>query len=123
MKHGNISTAIYSSPIGNLEIAANDDILVYIRYIENSSISKRNCKNPDNAHISATISQLTEYFSGKRTKFDLPIKPAGSEFQNKIWNELKNIPFSGVTSYGELGEIIGKKKSARAVGAWAHSRQ
>ena len=62
-------------------------------------------------------SQLGEYFAGDRREFDLPLAPAGSEFQRRVWEALREIPYGETESYGELAERIGHPGSARAVGA------
>lgn len=61
--------------------------------------------------------QLSEYFDGTRTEFDLPLAPAGTEFQRCVWNELRLIPWGARISYGELARRIGKPDAVRAVGA------
>ncbi len=61
--------------------------------------------------------QLGEYFTGARREFDLPLAPRGSEFQVRVWDALREIPYGETESYGELAERIGHPGSARAVGA------
>ena len=60
--------------------------------------------------------QLTEYFAGTRREFDLPLIQCGTEFQRRVWAELKKIPYGKTISYGELAKKIGSPKAARAVG-------
>lgn len=60
--------------------------------------------------------QLEEYFALKRKKFDLPLSPAGSAFQKKVWAELLKIPYGKTAAYGEIAEKIGNKNACRAVG-------
>ena len=60
--------------------------------------------------------QLTEYCAGKRTTFDLPLAPRGTEFQQTIWQLLTKIPYGQTRTYGELAAILGNPKAARAVG-------
>jgi len=64
--------------------------------------------------------QLLEYFRGERTKFDLPLDPAGTTFQRKVWCELERIPFGTVATYGEIAARTGLPKGARAVGQANH---
>ncbi|MEP6802022.1 MAG: methylated-DNA--[protein]-cysteine S-methyltransferase [Acidobacteriota bacterium] len=61
--------------------------------------------------------QLSEYFSGRRTSFDLPLAPRGTEFQQRVWAELVRIPFGTRATYGELARRIGRPAASRAVGA------
>ena len=62
------------------------------------------------------IKQLKEYFAGTRLQFDLPIFQIGTDFQQKVWGELFNIPYGTTQSYGQLARKIGDIKSVRAVG-------
>ena len=64
--------------------------------------------------------QLLEYFRGERKRFDLPLAPAGTAFQRKIWRELERIPFGTVVTYGEIAARAGIPKGARAVGQANH---
>lgn len=61
--------------------------------------------------------QLEEYFAGDRTEFDLPLAPRGTSFQHRVWRAVRDIPFGETISYGELADIVGNPRAARAVGA------
>jgi methylated-DNA-[protein]-cysteine S-methyltransferase len=61
--------------------------------------------------------QLGEYFDGKRTSFDLPLAPEGSEFQRKVWMQIARIPHGETITYSELAKRAGAPGSARAAGA------
>jgi len=60
--------------------------------------------------------QFGEYFKGKRKSFILPLTMNGTDFQMKVWNALKKIPYGKTVSYGELAAMIGNPKACRAVG-------
>lgn len=60
--------------------------------------------------------QLRAYFVGELTRFDLPLRFAGTEFQQRVWRALCDIPFGETTSYGALAARIGRPTSSRAVG-------
>jgi methylated-DNA-[protein]-cysteine S-methyltransferase len=64
----------------------------------------------------AAADQLDAYFAGELTTFDLPLAPLGSEFQQRVWTALREIPYGRTESYGELAERIGSPGAARAVG-------
>jgi len=66
--------------------------------------------------IKTAAAQLAEYFAGKRAKFDLPLAPAGTEFQRSVWRALQTIPYGKTRSYGEIAAQIGNPKAFRAVG-------
>lgn len=61
--------------------------------------------------------QLTDYFAGKRTQFDLPLNLSGTEFQVSVLEALQTIPYGETTSYGAIAQQIGRPKAVRAVGA------
>lgn len=71
----------------------------------------------DKKRLSNYVEQFTEYFSGNRKSFDIPIDLQGTEFQMKVWNALQNIPFGEICSYSDIAEKINKPASVRAVGA------
>ena len=60
--------------------------------------------------------QLAEYFDGRRRCFDLPLRIAGTPFQERVWNALLAIPYGEVRSYGEVAKAIGAPQAVRAVG-------
>ena len=63
-----------------------------------------------------TEKQLKEYFSGKRQKFNLKLTPKGTDFQKRVWNLLKEIPYGSTTTYNELALKLGSATYTRAVG-------
>lgn len=67
--------------------------------------------------LAATAEQLGEYFSRERREFSLPLAPAGTEFQQRVWAALAEIPYGELRSYGELAAILGDPSMAQAVGA------
>ena len=62
------------------------------------------------------VAQLNAYFAGRRTRFDLPLSPAGTEFQRQVWQALRSIPYGETISYGELARRVGNPRASRAVG-------
>lgn len=60
--------------------------------------------------------QLNDYLASKRRSFTLPLAPEGTEFQQKVWKTLQDIPCGEIRSYGEVAKRIGQPKAARAVG-------
>ena len=67
--------------------------------------------------LKEAVRQLKEYFKGDRTEFDLPLAPAGTQFQKSVWRNLCDIPYGETISYGELARRVGNPKASRAVGA------
>ncbi|MFT6796896.1 MAG: methylated-DNA-[protein]-cysteine S-methyltransferase [Maribacter sp.] len=63
------------------------------------------------------VYQLNEYFEGNRTGFDLKLNPSGTDFQQKVWKELLEIPYGKTVSYLQLSKSLGDSKAVRAVAA------
>jgi len=72
--------------------------------------------DPDAEPFAAASAQLAAYFAGRLTDFDLPLAPAGTAFQRRVWSALQTIPYGQRRSYGELARQIGSAKASRAVG-------
>ncbi len=72
--------------------------------------------HPDDPYLFNVFQQLREYFNRSRTKFDLPLNPKGTEFQNKVWKEVSKIPFGKTKTYKEIALKVGDVKTIRAVG-------
>jgi len=66
--------------------------------------------------IKKAAKQFNEYFDGNRKSFSLPLSLHGTDFQIKVWNALRKIPYGKTVSYGELAAKIGNSKACRAVG-------
>ena len=60
--------------------------------------------------------QLSEYLKGERKSFDLPLRMRGTDFQQRVWNALLDIPYGETRSYKQIAEAIGNPKAVRAVG-------
>lgn len=118
---------LMSSPLGPILLARNDAGLTHINFQQGNDhvidVAARvadGWQRDDTASddiFADTITQLTEYFAGKRTNFDLPLAPSGTDFQQKVWAELCRIPFGETITYGELAQRINQPTAARAVGA------
>lgn len=73
--------------------------------------------SPTNSILGESARQLREYFTGKRTQFDVPLDVSGTDFQRRAWLGLLDIPFGGTRSYSEHASSIGRPRAVRAVGA------
>lgn len=69
----------------------------------------------ENPHFNTLRWQLAEYFEGERREFDIPLDPAGTEFQKQVWLSLRQIPYGHTTTYAKQAELLGKPSSVRAV--------
>lgn len=102
----------FDSPIGAVTVYANGDHVVHLE-ISSSGLPEIGKSKT----LAQAEKQLKQYFSGKRTEFDVPIKMAGTEFQAAVWQMVAEIPFGEVLSYGQIASAIGKPLASRAVGA------
>ena len=66
--------------------------------------------------INEAYRQLSEYLLGERKRFDLPLNPQGTVFQQQVWKALCDIPYGETRSYKQIAEAIGNPKAVRAVG-------
>jgi methylated-DNA-[protein]-cysteine S-methyltransferase len=101
----------YQSPLGYLIIESNGEAITKIDFAEKDISGQQKLEVLEDCKV-----QLQEYFEGKRLIFDLPLKPEGTEFQQKVWNELLKIPFGVTQTYHELAVKLGNPKVIRAAG-------
>jgi methylated-DNA-[protein]-cysteine S-methyltransferase len=108
------------SPVGKLKLVATSKALVAILWEqEHPDRVKLDTMNLDPQHpiLIEAERQLSEYFAGKRIQFDLPLQLDGTEFQKKVWQALRDIPFGKTRSYLDLARTVGSPNASRAVGA------
>ena len=109
--------SLLDSPIGELLLTGDSESVTGIWMLSHRSEWKRTKTMPrDDEALASTRAQLTEYFAGERSSFDLPLVPEGTGFQRKVWSALCEIPYGETISYGELARHIGQPSAARAVG-------
>ncbi len=115
MKLENVFKAYYESEPGLIEITAGETGIITLYFTKKKSNLKSDSKSFP-VHLKDCIRQLDEYFKGKRMTFDLPLIISGTDFQKKVWNELKKIPFGKTASYKEIALKAGNIKAVRAIG-------
>ena len=115
----------YFSPCGELVLASYADKLCLCDWSDNP-FAERNrrrltrgmnvsFKTETTSVLEETKRQLDEYFAGKRKAFDIQLRLTGTDFQNKVWNALLDIPYGATKSYKDIARYIGKPKAVRAV--------
>jgi methylated-DNA-[protein]-cysteine S-methyltransferase len=108
------------SPLGPLLIVVDEQgTLTQLDFTETRSKNHPNVDNAvgDDKRCEHVVRQLAEYFAGERRDFNLKVAPEGTEFQRKVWNVLRTIPFGQTISYGEQARRLGNPNASRAVGA------
>ncbi len=112
-----ITHSFYESPLGTLTLVAEGDALTGVFFADHARRPPASAFGTrDDAPFEAVRRQLDEYFGGSRKEFDLPLAPAGDEFERRVWRELVRIPFGETRSYGAIAQQLGDKRLARAVG-------
>jgi len=110
------------SPIGPLTLAGDGEVLTNLRMVDQTYEPDRTDWIHDDTAFGAAVEQLAAYFTGQLRSFDLELKMGGTDFQLRVWNALRTIPYGETRSYGEIAAQIGSPKAARAVGlANAHN--
>jgi methylated-DNA-[protein]-cysteine S-methyltransferase len=108
------------SPLGPMLLLATGDALAAIHFdgqrhqIATDAESRH---DPDHPALRAAKAQLTEYFGGTRTAFDLPLAPVGTAFQRAVWSAIRSVGYGETIAYGELAARAGAPRSIRAAGA------
>lgn len=110
-------TTTVQSPIGPLRLAASDGALtgVYMNAQRHMPTLPDDLAY-DDTWFKEIASQLTAYFNGNLTAFDVPINLSGTDFQCSVWRQLRLIPYGETISYGELARRLGNPNASRAVG-------
>ena len=105
------------SPTGTLLLVADEAGLREIAFPrQGRAASPKDGWEESPAPFHEVTRQLRAYFAGKLERFDLPLAPEGTSFQQKVWRELCKIPYGETISYGELARRIGNPNASRAVG-------
>jgi methylated-DNA-[protein]-cysteine S-methyltransferase len=110
----------YSSPIGALLLTSDGEALTSLHLpFERGMSTDDRPDNPrqDRGPFREALDQLDAYFAGELRSFELPLRPAGTDFQRLAWKALMEIPFGTTISYADQARRIGRPGAARAVGA------
>lgn len=105
-----METVNIKTPLGMITIKGDKNGIAIISIADEGEISK-----VIPPVLQEAVTQLQDYFDGKRTHFDLKLNPAGTDFQQKVWKGLCEIPFGKTMSYLELAKQLGDVKAIRAV--------
>lgn len=102
------------SPIGLLTIEETDGAITALRF------GGETVSPPPTPLLQRAAQQLTEYFAARRRRFDLPLRPQGTAFQQAAWSALCDIPYGQTRTYAQQAAAIGRPKACRAVGMANH---
>jgi AraC family transcriptional regulator of adaptative response/methylated-DNA-[protein]-cysteine methyltransferase len=114
------------TPLGTMLAVADDAGLRLLEFVDRRGLErelamlrqrlKATIVPGNNATLDAVGAQLERYFKGESLRFDLPLAPVGSEFQQRVWSELRAIPPGHTRSYLEMAQRVGVPRAARAIG-------
>ncbi|GAB2934999.1 methylated-DNA--[protein]-cysteine S-methyltransferase [Rheinheimera gaetbuli] len=105
-----------NSPLGPVKITASDSGITGISFVSTVFASTAQPSLPSALTDSAAV-QLSAYFAGSLSRFDLPLAAQGTAFQQQVWRTLCTVPFGTTCSYADIARGISNVKAVRAVGA------
>jgi methylated-DNA-[protein]-cysteine S-methyltransferase len=111
-----VSIRRMATPIGRIEILGNGSAITSLSIERDGVLPHDDLSEQPDPIVDRAVQQLDEYFAGHRREFDLPLSLAGSAFQLAVWEQLVDLEFGEVVSYGELGMATGRATAGRAVG-------
>lgn len=118
MTDDRVTCATIDSPIGELLLVADDQGLRRLGFQAGPHPLIPDPAWIRMAHLAEAFeAQLAEYFAGQRQRFEVPLAPQGTAFQQAVWAALREVPYGTTVSYGELARRLGRPAASRAVGA------
>jgi methylated-DNA-[protein]-cysteine S-methyltransferase len=108
--------ATIDSPFGTIVVEVDDGAVVRLELTDGPP-APTSTAPPTDPVLAAATAQVREYLAGERTSFDLPLRPAGTPFQQDVWAELQRIPYGTTITYAELADRVGRPRAHRAVGS------
>lgn len=104
------------SPVGLLTLAGVDGRLAHLRMEDQTYEPSRTGWEVDDSAFPDAVEQLTAYFDGTLTEFDLSLHFDGTPFQRRVWEALLSIPYGQTRTYGQIAVQVGSPTAFRAVG-------
>jgi methylated-DNA-[protein]-cysteine S-methyltransferase len=108
---------VTTTPVGSMMVIGDDDVVHFLHLPESFAVGDF---DPDRSGtpgaVTSAVEQINAYFAGDLKDFSLPLDPAGTEFQRRVWLALADIAFGATESYKELATRVGNPKACRAVG-------
>ena len=124
MTNSPLTSVVVDSPIGPLIVVAHEAAVTRIHFgdvadatADHVTVAELASTPGRHEVLAVAATQLGEYFTGRRTAFDLPLDPAGTPFQREAWTALAEIPFGETISYADQARRLGDVKRSRAVGS------
>jgi len=114
----NLCTTHVDTPIGRIVIEGDEEAVTGLYFPNHKGwTASEDRVRPSDEAFRGVRSQLEEYFAGERQVFDVPLRFAGTPFQEQVWRALREIPYGRTITYSELARRVGRPSASRAVGA------
>ncbi len=117
---------IIQTPLGEMAACAVDQGICLLEFTDRKNVEKQftslskalkaEIKEGEHSHFQQLEKELAEYFAGNRISFEVPLHTTGTEFQEKVWQLLREIPMGEIRTYKQQSEFLGNPKAIRAVG-------
>lgn len=107
-----IHSVFWNSPLGTIEIKATSEYIISLTF----DVYLRENVYPELSILQRAILQLKEYFQGVRKNFSLPYQLAGTQFQKRVWNSLKDVNYACLATYRDIATQLNNPNACRAVG-------
>jgi len=104
------------SPIGRIEVVGDGRAVTSLAIERDGLLPHDGEEESGDAVLDRAVAQLEEYFAGSRHEFDVPVDLRGTAFQRAVWEQIVQLQWGEVVSYGELGQATGRATAGRAVG-------
>ncbi len=108
---------VVTTPVGEMMVIGDDDA---VHFVHLPGSFRASAFDPVRTGVPSAVGEAAEqidaYFTGALKTFALPLDPAGTEFQRRVWSALADIPYGTTESYGELAARVGNPRACRAVG-------
>ncbi len=101
----------YKTPLGTAKIVGDKNGIQSVAVLDDEIVTSTETPKC----LQTCVQQLDEYFNGTRTEFNLKLNPQGTDFQQRVWKELLNIPYNKTRTYLEQSKQLGDVKAIRAV--------
>jgi methylated-DNA-[protein]-cysteine S-methyltransferase len=105
------------TPLGTLWLSAGADGLTGVTFARPAAGAHDGADDDDAGVLSEAAAQLDAYFAGELRRFEVPLAPRGTAFQQSVWVAVARIPYGATASYGEVAATLRRPSACRAVGA------
>jgi len=106
---------VIDSPVGKLLLRSEDNALSGLAFLDEPLMDRTGWVR-DPARFASWARQLGEYFAGHRRRFEGDVAMVGTDFQRRVWSEVRGVPYGETASYGDIARRVGSPRAVRAVG-------